>query len=77
MKLQINGQFQEVTPNTTLAAYLVANDIDISTVVVERNGEIPDKSTWNTLALMDGDTIEIVKFMGGGCSHFGDYGITH
>jgi thiamine biosynthesis protein ThiS len=35
-------------------------------VAVERNEEIVPRSTYATLALTEGDTLEIVHFIGGG-----------
>lgn len=71
MKLQINGEAIELENGTTLSAFLQAKGIPSATVVVEHNGTIPDRGTWDTIALADGDVLEIVKFMGGGghCPH--------
>ncbi|MFT9057334.1 MAG: sulfur carrier protein ThiS [Ethanoligenens sp.] len=66
MKLQINGEPVELENGMTLSTFLRAKDIRPNTVVVEHNATIPDRSTWDTLTLADGDVLEIVKFMGGG-----------
>lgn len=66
MKLQVNGEPEELENGITLSAFLLSKGIDPQTVVVERNADIPDRSTWNTLTLTDGDVLEIVRFMGGG-----------
>ena len=66
MKLSVNGEQEELDTGTTLCALLLAKGIDPKTVVVERNADIPDRSTWGNLSLADGDVLEIVRFMGGG-----------
>jgi len=50
----------------TVAALLSAIGLDTRKVAVERNEEIVPRSTYATLALTDGDTLEIVHFIGGG-----------
>ncbi len=66
MKLQVNGEPEELENGLTLTAFLQSKGIQPQMVVVEHNTAIPDRSTWDTLALADGDVLEIVKFMGGG-----------
>jgi sulfur carrier protein len=51
----------------SLAAYLKANDYEMGTFVVECNEEIIHKEDYENYMLKDGDIIEIVQFMGGGC----------
>lgn len=66
MKICVNGQWEELQGGVTLAAYLSGKNIPPQTVVVERNAAIPDRESWGSVALADGDVLEIVKFMGGG-----------
>ena len=40
--------------------------LDAEAVAVERNREIVKRSDWDCRILEDGDTIEIVHFVGGG-----------
>lgn len=63
--LQINGQAVEAA-GETLLAYLTARGYDPQRVAVERNGEIVPKRHYESTALCDGDTVEIVTFVGGG-----------
>jgi len=66
MTLRVNGKTIELdgvdTVNGLLAYYRIENKI----VVVERNGEIIDRSVYESTPIMDGDRIEIVHFVGGG-----------
>jgi thiamine biosynthesis protein ThiS len=34
---------------------------------VERNGEIAPRTSWRAVGVADGDRIEVVHFVGGGC----------
>ncbi len=67
MKINVNGA--EVTldnHSTTILALLQNKGVNPDQVVVEYNDEIPDRETWGTIRLAEGDRLEIVKFMGGG-----------
>lgn len=63
--VQINGQAVQVDGETILQ-YLTAHGYDTQRLAVERNGGIVPKRCYETTALCDGDTVEIVTFVGGG-----------
>ena len=63
--LTINGRSVDFA-GKTLQAYLETSFYDSKRIAVERNGEILPKAEYDTLLLQDGDTIEIVSFVGGG-----------
>ncbi len=50
----------------TLADYLTAHGFEPTRVAVERNGDIVPKAQYGQTILQDGDTVEIVRFVGGG-----------
>lgn len=50
----------------TLADYLADAGFDSRRVAVERNGEIVPKRLYGETVLADGDTLEVVGFVGGG-----------
>lgn len=65
MRIQVNGELREVEAATILA--LVEElGLDIRKVAVERNLEIVPRSLHASTAIMDGDRIEVVQFVGGG-----------
>ena len=65
MRIQVNGEEREVSARTILA--LVEElGLDVRKVAVERNLEIVPKSLHSGTAIMDGDRIEVVQFVGGG-----------
>lgn len=61
----INGEEKNVQ-GKKVASYLNENGYDIKRVAVELNGDILPKSQYEGTALKDGDSVEIVSFVGGG-----------
>ncbi len=66
MLLIINGQKQEHADGITLGALLETLRLPLSGVVVERNREIVPRAALRDLALTGGDSLEIVRLVGGG-----------
>ena len=66
MKLQINGEEKEIADGLNLASLLEELQIRPARVVVERNREIVPRDSYGTTLLAEGDTLEIVHFVGGG-----------
>ena len=66
MKLQINGEEKEIADGLNLASLLEEFQIRPTRVVVERNREIVPRDSYGTTLLAEGDTLEIVHFVGGG-----------
>ncbi|MGN0172756.1 MAG: sulfur carrier protein ThiS, partial [Acutalibacteraceae bacterium] len=46
--------------------YLSLTDYDAKRIAVERNGNIVPKAQYSETVLLDGDSVEIVSFVGGG-----------
>ena len=65
MHIQVNGETRRVEAGTILALVQELG-LDPKKVAVERNLEIVPKSMHGETALADGDSIEIVQFVGGG-----------
>ncbi|MDE7240675.1 sulfur carrier protein ThiS [Desulfovibrio sp.] len=65
MELIINGA-PEKGDFSTVLALLEARGHAPRAVVVELNGEIVPAAVFASRALADGDTVEIVQFVGGG-----------
>lgn len=65
MRIQVNGELREVEAATILA--LVEElGLDVRKVAVERNLEIVPRSLHAATALVEGDRVELVQFVGGG-----------
>ncbi|MDX2183962.1 MAG: sulfur carrier protein ThiS [Gemmatimonadaceae bacterium] len=67
IRLTVNGDRRDVTPGLTVGGLLRELQLDPRLVVVERNREIlRDRAAHDTIALADGDVLELVHFVGGG-----------
>lgn len=67
LTLAVNGETREVPRGTTLAELLRKLDLDPRMIVVEHNREIlRDRSAFDSLELEEGDSLELVHFVGGG-----------
>ncbi len=65
LSLTVNGESCRAAPGS-IADLVRALGLDPAKVAVERNGAIVPRSTLATVALADGDALEIVHFVGGG-----------
>ncbi len=68
MKLIINGEEKQFESITTLATLVEHLGIKGDRVAVELNRDIVPRANWPATSLSDGDKLEIVHFVGGGCS---------
>ena len=66
MVVIINGKEETVASGMTLLGYLESAGYKFDVVVVEYNARIVDRDRWAEIRLADGDSLEIVSFVGGG-----------
>ena len=68
--IQVNGIDIDIGGNSfvgkTLADYLASTNYDSKRIAVEKNGEIVPKAKYAETLLAEGDTLEVVSFVGGG-----------
>lgn len=50
----------------TIAEYLSTTNFDSKRIAIEKNGEIVPKAEYSSTVLQDGDSVEVVSFVGGG-----------
>lgn len=62
----LNGDTRQVRAGS-IADLVASLGLDVKKVAVERNREIVPRSTLADVALAEGDALEIVHFVGGGC----------
>jgi len=68
MRLQINGEQRDFAgERLTLAALVEQLGMKADRVAVELNRDIVARERWSATELSDGDRLEIVHFVGGGC----------
>ena len=66
IKLQVNGKEVERDGPIPLVAYLQTLGVNPRAVAVEHNGEILERTAFESTVLRDGDKVEIVRMVGGG-----------
>ncbi len=66
MKITLNGDPFEIAAPQTVSTLLVHLEIDPRRVAVEHNLVVLKRSRFDTTELREGDTVEIVNFVGGG-----------
>ncbi|WP_203556646.1 sulfur carrier protein ThiS [Bacillus sp. B15-48] len=64
--MKVNGKMIALEKEQTLYDFLTNQNFDLTTIAVERNGEIVPKTTFKDVWLEDKDKLEIVRFVGGG-----------
>jgi thiamine biosynthesis protein ThiS len=64
--ISVNGESRTVAAPATLADLLQYLELDPRTVVVELNREIVRRPALGATTLSDGDSVELVHFVGGG-----------
>ena len=63
--VKINGEAINAD-GKTISEYLSGTEYECRRIAVERNGSIVPKSNYEETVLRDGDSLEIVQFVGGG-----------
>jgi sulfur carrier protein len=67
MRLFINGEEKALADSLTLVQLIEQLGMKGDRVAVELNREIVPRAQWTETLLTDGDLLEIVHFVGGGC----------
>jgi sulfur carrier protein len=66
MIIQVNGEKREIGASLTVTQLLEDLRIRPGRVVVELNRDVLSRNAFEDTFLKDGDTVEIVHFVGGG-----------
>lgn len=66
MIIQLNGTSKKINTTATLADLLAEFKLDRSTIIIEHNHSLLSEDDSLTRPLQEGDTIEFVRFVGGG-----------
>lgn len=67
MEIQVNGKKMSLDESISLEELVKRMDHDKRRIAAEVNLEIIDKEHYGSVMLKEGDIVEIVSFMGGGC----------
>jgi thiamine biosynthesis protein ThiS len=68
ISLQVNGKQVQLDNPTPLLAYLDTLGVNPRAVAVEHNGTIIERAAYEGVTLNQGDTLEIVRMVGGGAN---------
>lgn len=66
MKVEINGEVQEVHEGQTVAGLVRELGFDGRGVAVALDGEVVSRSEWDTVQIGEGGKVEIVRAVQGG-----------
>jgi thiazole synthase len=66
LAIRVNGEPCRVSAGISIAAMLGELGLDPLRVAVERNLEVVPRATLGEVAVANGDTFEVVHFVGGG-----------
>lgn len=64
--IRLNGKDRELEPGHTVRTLLESLELHPGMVVVELNRDILERGRYQDVGVTDGDTIELVHFVGGG-----------
>lgn len=66
--ITLNGKPHAVEGLTSVASLLASLNINPKQVAVAVNGEVVPRDTWADAKVAEGDAVEIVRAVGGGCA---------
>jgi sulfur carrier protein len=66
LTIRLNGEPREVPEGTTVIGLLQRLGMRPELCAVERNGEVVPRAQHGQAELREGDTVEVVTFVGGG-----------
>ena len=66
IRVHLNGEDRDVPAGLTVRALLESLELEPRLVVVERNREILSRTRYDEVEVHEGDTLELVHFVGGG-----------
>lgn len=65
MKLTVNGSVEE-SEARNLAEFVISRQLEVDALVVEHNSRIVPRDEWEAVELVEGDSVEMLRFVGGG-----------
>lgn len=67
-QIKVNGEAQEVNLPLTLSELIKINKVlQPEMVSVQVNEDFVEREDWDTTAIKEGDSVDFLYFMGGGC----------
>lgn len=66
MEIKLNGELKQIEGEMSIEQLLDSLKIDKRHLAVEYNGDFLEEADLGAMRVKDGDTLEIVRFVGGG-----------
>ncbi len=66
IQVHVNGKEREVQPGLSVHQLVESFDLNPQLIVVELNREILSRDQFEDVQVSEGDTVELVHFVGGG-----------
>lgn len=66
MKIFINGETKEISGKLSLSETLRHFSLPQERIAVELNKKVVRKTDWENITISEGDTLEVIHFVGGG-----------
>lgn len=66
MQIKVNGEIRELNEGTTMFDLIQSLGLDERVMASALNMEIVKQDAWGAAVLKEGDTIELLDFVGGG-----------
>ena len=67
-KITVNGESQEVNLPLSLTELIKQNNVEQPDMVsVQVNDDFVNRTEWDGIQIKDGDNVDFLYFMGGGC----------
>lgn len=66
MRVRVNGKYRDLPEAANLREYVVSLGVNMATIAVAVNGEVVKRDDLALVELSEGDTVEIVRAVGGG-----------
>ncbi len=68
MRITLNGDQFEIPGTLSVTSLLGMLEVDPRRVAVEHNHEVVRRAAFDVTMIDEGDSVEIVNFVGGGCN---------
>jgi thiamine biosynthesis protein ThiS len=66
LRVYVNGEAKELSDPISLSELITQLNLPAGRIAVELNRNVVRRNDWSTTMLADGDSLEIVHFVGGG-----------
>lgn len=66
IKVTINGKDHELSGPTPVSDYVATLGVEPKMIAIAHNGEVLRRDEWDDVTVSEGDTLEVVRAVGGG-----------